>query len=79
MWPVLNWACGKVGTCWLPWGAACPPWVPLRVSAWCPQLQDITLYPHLLTVHSFEREGSEGLDTVILKALVKGEAGQGWA
>uniref|UniRef100_A0A8C0XPF2 Transient receptor potential cation channel subfamily M member 5 n=1 Tax=Castor canadensis TaxID=51338 RepID=A0A8C0XPF2_CASCN len=41
------------------------------IGHWTKLLQDITLYPHLLTVHSFEREGSEGLDTVILKALVK--------
>lgn len=38
------------------------------------QLQTIMSHPHLLTVHDFEQEGSEELDTVILKALVKGEA-----
>lgn len=37
------------------------------------QLQNITGHPHLLTVHDFEQEGTEELDTVILKALVKGE------
>lgn len=39
----------------------------------CPQLQNITSYPHLLTVHDFEQDSSEDLETVILKALVKGE------
>ena len=38
------------------------------------QLRNITSHPHLLTVHDFEQEGPEELDTVILKALVKGEA-----
>lgn len=38
-----------------------------------PQLQNIASHSHLLTVHDFEQEGSEELDTVILKALVKGE------
>lgn len=46
--------------------------------SWCPQLQNITSHPHLLTVHDFEQEGSEELDTVILKALVKGEGLAGW-
>lgn len=41
------------------------------------QLQNITSHQHLLTVYDFEQEGSEELDTVILKALVKGEGGQG--
>lgn len=40
-----------------------------------PQLQSIASRPHLLTVHDFEQEGSAELDTVILKALVKGEGG----
>ncbi|CAD7669920.1 unnamed protein product [Nyctereutes procyonoides] len=38
---------------------------------WTELLQNITAHPHLLTVHDFEQEGSEELDTVILKALVK--------
>uniref|UniRef100_A0A2K6EV09 Transient receptor potential cation channel subfamily M member 5 n=1 Tax=Propithecus coquereli TaxID=379532 RepID=A0A2K6EV09_PROCO len=38
---------------------------------WTKLLQNITAHPHLLTVHDFEQEGSEELDTVILKALVK--------
>lgn len=45
------------------------------------QLQNITSHPHLLTVHDFEQEGSEELDTIILKALIKGEgagAGVSW-
>lgn len=37
-------------------------------------MQSIASHPHLLTVHDFEQEGSAELDTVILKALVKGEA-----
>ncbi|XP_053780561.1 transient receptor potential cation channel subfamily M member 5 isoform X2 [Desmodus rotundus] len=41
------------------------------VLHWTELLQSITSHPHLLTVHDFEQEGSEGLDTVILKALVK--------
>lgn len=39
------------------------------------QLQVVTAHPHLITVYDFEQEGSEELDTVILKALVKGEHG----
>ncbi|XP_042528559.1 transient receptor potential cation channel subfamily M member 5 [Dipodomys spectabilis] len=38
---------------------------------WTKLLQSIVSYPHLLTVYDFEQEGSESLDTVILKALVK--------
>ncbi|XP_005064199.2 transient receptor potential cation channel subfamily M member 5 isoform X1 [Mesocricetus auratus] len=38
---------------------------------WTELLQNIAAYPHLLTVYDFEKEGSEDLDTVILKALVK--------
>ncbi|KAM7086527.1 transient receptor potential cation channel subfamily M member 5 [Molossus nigricans] len=38
---------------------------------WTELLQNIASRPHLLTVHDFEQEGSEELDTVILKALVK--------
>ncbi|XP_057583169.1 transient receptor potential cation channel subfamily M member 5 [Hippopotamus amphibius kiboko] len=41
------------------------------VVHWTELLQNITSHPHLLTVHDFEQEGSEELDTVILKALVK--------
>uniref|UniRef100_A0A8C5VYG5 Transient receptor potential cation channel subfamily M member 5 n=1 Tax=Microcebus murinus TaxID=30608 RepID=A0A8C5VYG5_MICMU len=41
------------------------------VVCWTKLLQNITSHPHLLTVHDFEQEGSEELDTVILKALVK--------
>lgn len=41
------------------------------------QLQVVTAHPHLITVYDFEQEGSEELDTVILKALVKGEHGEG--
>ncbi|KAJ7398184.1 Transient receptor potential cation channel subfamily M member 5 [Pitangus sulphuratus] len=35
------------------------------------EIQNIISHQHLLTLHSFEQEGSEELDTVILKALVK--------
>ncbi|CAH6793406.1 Trpm5 [Phodopus roborovskii] len=38
---------------------------------WTELLQNIAAHPHLLTVYDFEKEGSEDLDTVILKALVK--------
>ncbi|XP_006861093.1 PREDICTED: transient receptor potential cation channel subfamily M member 5 [Chrysochloris asiatica] len=38
---------------------------------WTRLLQTIAVHPHLLTVYDFEQEGSEELDTVILKALVK--------
>ncbi|XP_029813345.1 transient receptor potential cation channel subfamily M member 5-like [Suricata suricatta] len=41
------------------------------VMHWTRLLQTITSHPHLLTVHDFEQEGSEELDTVILKALIK--------
>ncbi|KAB0376470.1 hypothetical protein FD755_010914 [Muntiacus reevesi] len=41
------------------------------VVRWTGLLQTIMSHPHLLTVHDFEQEGSEELDTVILKALVK--------
>lgn len=46
----------------------------LRAFVLGSQLQTIMSHPHLLTVHDFEQEGSEELDTVILKVLVKGEA-----
>ncbi|XP_004713814.1 transient receptor potential cation channel subfamily M member 5 [Echinops telfairi] len=38
---------------------------------WTRLLQTIAAHAHLLTVYDFEQEGSEELDTVILKALVK--------
>ncbi|XP_074921940.1 transient receptor potential cation channel subfamily M member 5 [Chelonoidis abingdonii] len=38
---------------------------------WTATIQNIVSQQHLLTVHSFEQEGSDELDTVILKALVK--------
>uniref|UniRef100_G3UD36 Transient receptor potential cation channel subfamily M member 5 n=1 Tax=Loxodonta africana TaxID=9785 RepID=G3UD36_LOXAF len=41
------------------------------IMHWTRLLQTITAHPHLLTVYNFEQEGSEELDTVILKALVK--------
>ncbi|XP_043827966.1 transient receptor potential cation channel subfamily M member 5 [Dromiciops gliroides] len=41
------------------------------VLHWTELLQAITAQQHLLTIHDFEQEGSEELDTVILKALVK--------
>ncbi|KAM5248480.1 transient receptor potential cation channel subfamily M member 5 [Ctenodactylus gundi] len=41
------------------------------IMHWTKLLQHIASHPHLLTVHDFEQEGSEDLDTVILKALVK--------
>ncbi|KAK2099879.1 hypothetical protein P7K49_021227 [Saguinus oedipus] len=57
----------------------CRPWpAPARLGL-CSgtQLQNIASHPHLFTVYDFEQEGSEELDTVILKTLVKGEGGQG--
>uniref|UniRef100_A0A2K5Y8W8 Transient receptor potential cation channel subfamily M member 5 n=1 Tax=Mandrillus leucophaeus TaxID=9568 RepID=A0A2K5Y8W8_MANLE len=41
------------------------------IVRWTKLLQNITSHQHLLTVYDFEQEGSEELDTVILKALVK--------
>lgn len=41
------------------------------ILRWTELLQNIACHSHLLTVHDFEQEGSEELDTVILKALVK--------
>ncbi|XP_057362713.1 transient receptor potential cation channel subfamily M member 5 isoform X5 [Manis pentadactyla] len=41
------------------------------IMYWTQLLQNITSYPHLLTVHDFEQDSSEDLETVILKALVK--------
>lgn len=60
----------------LPCAAHCPALLPPtgHLCVW-PQLQSIASRPHLLTVHDFEQEGSAELDTVILKALVKGEGG----
>lgn len=57
---------------WGSWPVPCPQGH-LRAFVLVSQLQNITAHPHLLTVHDFEQEGSEELDTVILKALVKGE------
>ncbi|XP_074132097.1 transient receptor potential cation channel subfamily M member 5 [Sminthopsis crassicaudata] len=41
------------------------------VLHWTELLQAIAAQQHLLTVHDFEQDSSEELDTVILKALVK--------
>ncbi|NWU76305.1 TRPM5 protein, partial [Onychorhynchus coronatus] len=41
------------------------------ILQWTLTIQNIISHQHLLTLHSFEQEGSEELDTVILKALVK--------
>ncbi|KAK2499215.1 hypothetical protein MC885_003976 [Smutsia gigantea] len=41
------------------------------IKYWTQLLQNITSYPHLLTVHDFEQDSSEELETVILKALLK--------
>ncbi|NWS97982.1 TRPM5 protein, partial [Mionectes macconnelli] len=41
------------------------------ILQWTLTIQNIISHQHLLTMHSFEQEGSEELDTVILKALVK--------
>ncbi|NXA98477.1 TRPM5 protein, partial [Melanocharis versteri] len=38
---------------------------------WTVTIQNIISHQHLLTLHNFEQDGSEELDTVILKALVK--------
>ncbi|NWX97608.1 TRPM5 protein, partial [Nothoprocta ornata] len=38
---------------------------------WTATIQNIISQQHLLTLHNFEQENSEELDTVILKALVK--------
>ncbi|XP_007947524.1 transient receptor potential cation channel subfamily M member 5 [Orycteropus afer afer] len=45
------------------------PWE--AMEHWTRLLQTIVAHQHLLTVFDFEQEGSEELDTVILKALVK--------
>ncbi|XP_076971474.1 transient receptor potential cation channel subfamily M member 5 [Tamandua tetradactyla] len=41
------------------------------IEHWTRLLQRITSHPQLLTMYDFEQEGSEELDTVILKALLK--------
>ncbi|NWU91402.1 TRPM5 protein, partial [Upupa epops] len=41
------------------------------ILQWTATIQKILSYQHLLTLHNFEQDGSEELDTVILKALVK--------
>ncbi|NXX45332.1 TRPM5 protein, partial [Tricholaema leucomelas] len=38
---------------------------------WTATIQNIVSHQHLITLHNFEQDGSEELDTVILKALVK--------
>ena len=66
----LPWAQGTAG-----WPSGWGPWGHLRAFVLGSQLQTIMSHRYLLTVHDFEQEGSEELDTVILKALVKGGAG----
>ncbi|KAL2303525.1 hypothetical protein Nmel_008796 [Mimus melanotis] len=41
------------------------------ILQWTVTIQNIISHQHLLTLHNFEQDGSEELDTVILKALVK--------
>uniref|UniRef100_A0A663M778 Transient receptor potential cation channel subfamily M member 5 n=1 Tax=Athene cunicularia TaxID=194338 RepID=A0A663M778_ATHCN len=41
------------------------------ILQWTATIQNIVSHEHLLTLHNFEQDGSEELDTVILKALVK--------
>nr|XP_020644461.1 transient receptor potential cation channel subfamily M member 5 [Pogona vitticeps] len=41
------------------------------ILQWTAMIQSIIAHQQLLTVHNFEQEGSEELDTVVLKALVK--------
>ncbi|KFP82076.1 Transient receptor potential cation channel subfamily M member 5, partial [Apaloderma vittatum] len=41
------------------------------ILQWTATIQNIISHHHLLTVHNFEQDSSEELDTVILKALVK--------
>uniref|UniRef100_H3A629 Transient receptor potential cation channel subfamily M member 5 n=1 Tax=Latimeria chalumnae TaxID=7897 RepID=H3A629_LATCH len=41
------------------------------ILTWTELIKNIVAQQHLLTVHDLEQEGSEELDTVILKALVK--------
>ncbi|NXI48431.1 TRPM5 protein, partial [Galbula dea] len=41
------------------------------ILQWTARIQNIISHQHLLTLHNFEQDSSEELDTVILKALVK--------
>ncbi|NXG46592.1 TRPM5 protein, partial [Psilopogon haemacephalus] len=41
------------------------------IRQWTATIQNIVSHQHLITLHNFEQDGSEELDTVILKALVK--------
>ncbi|NXF86652.1 TRPM5 protein, partial [Eubucco bourcierii] len=41
------------------------------ILQWTATIQNIVSHQHLITLHNFEQDGSEELDTVILKALVK--------
>ncbi|NXI11218.1 TRPM5 protein, partial [Irena cyanogastra] len=41
------------------------------ILQWTVTIRNIISHQHLLTLHNFEQDGSEELDTVILKALVK--------
>ncbi|XP_054683706.1 transient receptor potential cation channel subfamily M member 5 isoform X2 [Grus americana] len=41
------------------------------ILQWTATIQNIISHQHLLTLHNFEQDSSEELDTVILKALVK--------
>ncbi|NWX14641.1 TRPM5 protein, partial [Aegotheles bennettii] len=41
------------------------------ILQWTATIQNIISHQNLLTLHNFEQDGSEELDTVILKALVK--------
>ncbi|NXH18229.1 TRPM5 protein, partial [Bucco capensis] len=41
------------------------------ILQWTATIQNIISHQHLLTLHNFEQDGSEELDTLILKALVK--------
>ncbi|NXN14320.1 TRPM5 protein, partial [Indicator maculatus] len=41
------------------------------ILQWTAAIQNILSQQHLITLHNFEQDGSEELDTVILKALVK--------
>ncbi|NXK94054.1 TRPM5 protein, partial [Formicarius rufipectus] len=46
------------------------------ILQWTQTIEKIISYRNLLTLHSFDQEGSEELDTVILKALVKARKSQ---
>ncbi|NXP69793.1 TRPM5 protein, partial [Ramphastos sulfuratus] len=41
------------------------------ILQWTATIQNIVSHQHLITLHNFEQDASEELDTVILKALVK--------